>query len=918
MAQAVDTTARLLAYNGGGGGSAPASPWTVPTSAVKGDCIQLTDAVLTGAVLTSASANFKVTDVNKSVLVAGAGATAGSPASGGPLSTTILSWQSVNQVTLAASAVTNVGPCVFTGYITANGVHALLHVTGVTSGAISAGQYVAGVGVSPTTIIGSQAATSGADLSTWNLPAAQIVASIGSPIAMSTTTPFLYATDDTAAVQAFLDSCFENFQAATIPPQLNCYIKTLPLKYGVPNVPGKVRIFLMGTLIPGLPNNHEATLCDYYYGNLLSPPATLWGDVHIHFLGGQIQYPDAWNYTGNGIPKKGLIVSNTDGFTVSRPQSTGLNLGSFNCQVYNSFHGIIDGGRTTAGEGTGEDGLHFYWNASDITVNGMYIRSGDDATSMTAEGSDSLNGTIQRITFTGCVLEVTGFSASKVLLSNTTGASLIQKIKYSNCIAYNYYSSTYGPAIAQNNGVAEGCVINDISYEYCLFDASLNGGGNSFLDIQGVRLTNCKWINNTVSTGSTLVLAGCDDAEINGEIELIGAPQVRVGGLVPVSIAWLSGTTANVTMAANTVLTGIISGDYLAIGGSIIPTNTGVFQVNGAVSGSGGATPIVPISNAQATSSAINDAAGPFGAIAYIANNSIIDTSNSTNVRGHITIKGTSTTTVVNGVPVTAGYICNSASGGIFLRGTLYTITGASYTSATGLVTLTFGSSLGLAPGTPVVVTGITGTGSFAAANGTFVAAVGTTGTTVTYQIAASLTLTLTTSGSPVLSTATNYKLEFDLHNLSGGSAIVMTALGSSNIKADAWNCGGTGYLIQENNSCANNDIHDSHDFSQRYMRTATVQGLGSRHWNNKGLTTDVYSSTLTWGSAATSVTIQLPNTTYIQDAAGITPANLAVFYGTTALTVTAVSVSGTTMTVTGNAPGTNTTAYFVVRSLNA
>lgn len=72
------------------------------------------------------------------------------------------------------------------------------------------------------------------------------------------------------------------------------------------------------------------------------------------------------------------------------------------------------------------------------------------------------------------------------------------------------------------------------------------------------------------------------------------------------------------------------------------------------------------------------------------------------------------------------------------------TISSGTYNSTSGLVTLTMASAVNLNPGDTVTVSSATGTGSFASINGTFQAGVGTTGSTVTYTIAPSLTLTIT------------------------------------------------------------------------------------------------------------------------------------------------------------------------------
>ena len=72
------------------------------------------------------------------------------------------------------------------------------------------------------------------------------------------------------------------------------------------------------------------------------------------------------------------------------------------------------------------------------------------------------------------------------------------------------------------------------------------------------------------------------------------------------------------------------------------------------------------------------------------------------------------------------------------------TVSSGTYNGGTGLVTLTLASAANLSPGDSVIVSGATGTGSFAAINGTFTAGAGTGGSTVTYTIATGLTLTIT------------------------------------------------------------------------------------------------------------------------------------------------------------------------------
>ena len=81
-------------------------------------------------------------------------------------------------------------------------------------------------------------------------------------------------------------------------------------------------------------------------------------------------------------------------------------------------------------------------------------------------------------------------------------------------------------------------------------------------------------------------------------------------------------------------------------------------------------------------------------------------------------------------------------------KNTSTSIVSGSYNSSTGLVTLILTANINVAPGSSVVISGVTGTGSFASCSGSFTAGAGTGGTTLTYAIATGLTLTISNSGS--------------------------------------------------------------------------------------------------------------------------------------------------------------------------
>lgn len=89
----------------------------------------------------------------------------------------------------------------------------------------------------------------------------------------------------------------------------------------------------------------------------------------------------------------------------------------------------------------------------------------------------------------------------------------------------------------------------------------------------------------------------------------------------------------------------------------------------------------------------------------------------------------------------TPNFILNKSSGNATVA----------YNSGTGDVTITYAANSNAAVGSTVVVSGVTGTGSFASVNGTFTAAAGTNGTTVHYTIATGLTMTTNNSGNTLV-----------------------------------------------------------------------------------------------------------------------------------------------------------------------
>jgi hypothetical protein len=118
-------------------------------------------------------------------------------------------------------------------------------------------------------------------------------------------------------------------------------------------------------------------------------------------------------------------------------------------------------------------------------------------------------------------------------------------------------------------------------------------------------------------------------------------------------------------------------------------------------------------------------------------------------------------------------------------------ISSGTYNTATGLVTLTMASPVNISPGTSVIVSGATGTGSFASINGTQTAGAGSTGSTVTYTVATGLTMTIT-GGSLNTGAGTVPVSVLEVQPIN-----CMTVTYASGTNTAAWNFNGAAAIIQ-------------------------------------------------------------------------------------------------------------------------
>lgn len=158
--------------------------------------------------------------------------------------------------------------------------------------------------------------------------------------------------------------------------------------------------------------------------------------------------------------------------------------------------------------------------------------------------------------------------------------------------------------------------------------------------------------------------------------------------------------------------------------------------------GSGSRVPIVTAGSALATTCAstciVDTLSDPSGTLNCSA---ACDLTNTTS-------RNNTPTYVANCAPNGTGY-CLHYQG--WANGNSQAIASSSYNSGTGVVTLTMTPTIYFLPGGSINVSGITGTGSVASLNGKFVTIAPTGSNTISYKIAASLTLT-TNAGTGTVS----------------------------------------------------------------------------------------------------------------------------------------------------------------------
>lgn len=312
------------------------------------------------------------------------------------------------------------------------------------------------------------------------------------------------ASDATAGLQALLDQASRAGATFTLPPG-GYRLASTGLGYA-----SNARIQIAGDLY----NDHGPLVGTLYC--LTNRSGGRLSNVTITGQGGA--FTGAATAT-DGATRKGLGVVATDGFTVTGVKTAGP-LNGFGMEVKNATRGVLRNLSLMSGLNTpGADGLHFFGACVKVTGSNIIVSSGDDALSFTCENSESLNAAMQAISLTGMTLDSAGFSCIKFYTSATTGQSSISNIDLSNIKGRITQGPTGCPLMMQNNGVAKGCTISDITITNADLDfgAATQPGPTAYLtDVDNVTLSGVTLRGRR--DGQFLRAVRCKGLKVQGEV----------------------------------------------------------------------------------------------------------------------------------------------------------------------------------------------------------------------------------------------------------------------------------------------------------------------------------------------------------------------------------------------------------------
>ncbi|MEG3164819.1 hypothetical protein U1701_09455 [Sphingomonas sp. PB2P19] len=220
-----------------------------------------------------------------------------------------------------------------------------------------------------------------------------------------------------------------------------------------------------------------------------------------------------------GATRKGLGIVATDGFTVMGVRTAGPLTG-FGMEIKNSSGGHLNGLQLYSGVNKpGADGLHFFGACTRVTGSNIVVQSGDDALSFTSENHESIDALMERITLTTMTLNSAAFSCIKFYTSKTTGKAIIRNITLTGIKGRITQGPTGCPLAMQNDGVAQGCVIDRVTIVNADLDfgAATQEGPTAYItDCSNVTLRNVTLRGRR--NGQFLRAIRCTGLRVTGEV----------------------------------------------------------------------------------------------------------------------------------------------------------------------------------------------------------------------------------------------------------------------------------------------------------------------------------------------------------------------------------------------------------------
>ena len=465
------------------------------------------------AVVTSSNAAFVPGDVGKTVMIAGAGATSGND---NDLVTTVASYQSATQVTLAAAASATVSG-------------AAMHI----------------------------------------------------------------GTDDTAALQAWLDGTAAAGVIARVPLGRTFLLQQPPLRYN-----SNQNVEMFGNILVGNGWGGSFALTDKQFGVTNTPVMGLSTNCTFVGNGGAIIMSSAGaSIIGSSKRRKGFGPAYTDKIVISNFQVKGSNTSKefFALQPISCRRGLLIGGfyDNQFSSSEGADGVHFYDACSDWLVVGVHTYAADDGSSNTIETTAGANLVLERISYVNCSFRNVGHAGLKAYLNNQVAAAQIRDIEYHNCNFITEANPTTGGGapismFLDTGAYANGARISGIRI-YGGMSITLNSIPTNYgqpiavvNDVAGFELHG----HTIKAPGHTSIfLTRCDDAVIeNCTIEHTRGPQMQATGLVVNSVAYQTGTTVRYTFSTDISALGIVgtgNAQQLIVTGATNDDNNGGFSIVG-------------------------------------------------------------------------------------------------------------------------------------------------------------------------------------------------------------------------------------------------------------------------------------------------------------------------------------------------